>query len=144
MSTYRHADAETFAAVSQLLAEYADASDLADFEKVADIFADADVIGPDGSQMRGRDTIVSVYSALHPGVRPGEHTDRPITKRIVTGVRVYTTDDPDLVELRASYASFIPGTDGPVLSGTGRYAQELRRRDGEWRVTRHQIIHDLK
>lgn len=140
MPTYRHADAETLAAVSQLLAEYADASDHADFDAVADIFADAVVVGPDGSELSGADNIRRVYSALH----PGEHHGKPITKRIVSGVRVYTGDDPDLVTVKASYASYVPGPDGPVLSGTGRYVQELQRRDGSWRVTRHHIIHDLK
>lgn len=127
------------AAVSQLIAEYQDAVDCGDTERVVAVLADATVIVPTGKSIIGADAIRGMYTGAN---RPGEDGRRK-TKHYLTNVRVHPADADGVHEVDSYYLMYVPGENGPTLRTSGRYQHRVVHRDGRWVILLHRILHDL-
>ena len=133
------ADAEALAAITQLIAEYQDAVDCGDSERIVAVLAHATIIGPTGKTIEGADAIRGMYTGAN---KPGDDGRRK-TKHYLTNVRVHPVDADGVHEVDSYYLMFVPGEGGPSIRTSGRYHHRVARRDGRWVVLLHQIIHDL-
>ncbi len=125
-------------AVVALLAAYADAIDDGDFQRVAELLADATVQTEDGTVVaHGRDQVLAMYEATT--VRHADGTPR--TAHLVTNVVVERGDQPDHLRSRSRFV-VLQATDTvplqPVVAG--RYEDEFVRVDDEWRFSVRRMV----
>ena len=136
-------DTEAFVGISQLLAEYAEAVDAADFDRLEAILGQATVVLLTGEEIIGAGAIRSLYESVYTPVRPVDGTDHRRIKHHILNLRVSRT--PDAVDFLAEayYLVYVAGEDGPILKSSGRYRDRLRWQDGRWLILRHEILPDL-
>lgn len=129
-------------AVPNLIGLYAEAIDAGDFEKVADILADA-VITTEGTDREtvGRAAVLAMYEDWTLRYEDGT----PRTKHVTTNIILEVDEDAGTAAAR-SYFTVLQATTGlplqPII--TGRYRDTFVRVDGAWRfATRHMITDHL-
>jgi 3-phenylpropionate/cinnamic acid dioxygenase small subunit len=124
-------------AVRNLLGRYCELMDAADWQAVGELFASAELAGPDGRVIAsGSDAVAALYrrgTQLHDGSPRTRH----VTANSVVEI------DGDRATARSSYVVF-QGVDGFALQPiiTGRYADSFARTDGGWRFARRQFFVD--
>jgi len=124
--------AQDRAAAAELLARYAEAIDAGDFEGVADLLSDAELLDDSGNLVAGsRAEILGLYSAMT--LRHADGT--PLTSHVITNVIVESAG-PDKLQMRSRFTVF-QATDSLPLQAVvvGRYVDTLTRKNGEWRFT---------
>lgn len=125
--------------VHRLLAGYLDAVDGGDFEEVADLLAEAEVVSPAGT-LSGRDAIRDAYARL----QPVPHDDgRRRTKHHLTNLVVSDPAADGSVVAEAYYFVLEAGPDGPRVTRSGRFLERLERAHRGWVVREHRVIPDL-
>ncbi len=128
-------------AIRNLLYRYAEAMDAGEFEAVAELFADAVLVGPDGATVaEGRDGALALYAG---GTRL--HHGSPRTRHLALNPIVEITGDGSSATCRSVYVVF-QATDSfplqPII--TGRYRDAFDRSpEGAWRFRRRQFLVDL-
>lgn len=114
--------------IRELFARYCHYVDAANADKWADLFVDkgALILNMGGPPIEGRAAIRSFASALSAGT--GLHLSaNPV---------ISVTGDDATAE---SYVVVIGGGDDPQLRIGGRYQDQLRRVDGEWKFVRREL-----
>jgi ketosteroid isomerase-like protein len=137
VSARRHADDEE--AIRGLIVAYAERMDAADFDGVADLFADGEFRSSRGTRLVGRDAVRGQYEAvlLYEG-------GMPRTMHVLGNIEVLLDADG---ETAASQCTFMvlgaatPDSLAPILAG--RYHDCFRRIDGEWRFAERVVHPDL-
>jgi uncharacterized protein (TIGR02246 family) len=133
----RHADDEE--AIRGLVAAYAERMDAADFDGVADLFADGVFRSSRGTELVGRDAVRRQYDPvlLYEGGSPRTmHVLGNIEVELEAGGETATAHCAFMVLSAAT-----PGSLGPVLAG--RYDDRFERVDGAWRFAERTVSPDL-
>jgi hypothetical protein len=127
-------------AVRNLLGEYCERMDLADWEGIGALFADAALADEHGHELaRGADAVAAFYAKgtqLHDG--------SPRTKHLVLNTILEVDEDAGTASARSSYVVLqqTKGTDlRPII--TGRYRDTFVRGAGGWRFAERRFLVDL-
>lgn len=130
-------------AISHLVLGYAEAMDLGDFERVADLLAGARVTseGYDGA-WEGREAILALYTD---GTRRYPDDGTPHTKHLTTNLIVEVDGERGTGTCR-SYFTVLQAVTGslplqPIIAG--RYHDRFEQVDGAWRFAGRHMIVDL-
>lgn len=124
-------------AIRNLLGRYCEAMDAAEWAAVGELFADADLVGPDGAVLaRGSSAVEAMYER---GTRlyDGSPRTRHVTANSIIDV------DEDTAAARSAYVVFQALDDvalRPII--TGRYRDAFARIGGSWRFARRQFFVD--
>lgn len=127
-------------AVPNLIALYAEAIDDGDFDRLADLLADA-AVTTEGTdvEVRGRDAVLALYTTW---TRRYEDDGTPKTKHVTTNLILDIDEDAGTASAR-SYFTVLQATPDlplqPII--TGRYRDTFTRTpDGTWGfATRHMV-----
>ena len=127
-------------AIADLVHAYAERIDEGDFDGVADLFADGEIVGG-GVARRGRDEVLAMYVESTRRYEDGT----PRTKHVTTNL-VVAVDDAAGTATARSYFTVLQAVPGalalqPVIAG--RYHDEFERVDGAWRFRRREMLPDL-
>ena len=130
---------ESFHAITTLLYRYAEYMDAADFDAVAELFADAVLTneGVDG-EVRGA-AIGRLYRRTN-----RVHDDGTLrTRHVTTNVIVDIDEEADNATVRSVFVVFQQTPTLPLQPiVTGRYRDRFVRTDGTWRFARRHIVVD--
>ncbi|CAB4745592.1 unannotated protein [freshwater metagenome] len=129
--------AEDRAAATELLARYGEAIDAGDFEGLAELLSDAELLDESGNRIaQGKAEILALYSAMT--LRHADGT--PLTAHVITTVIVESAGT-DTLQMRSRFTVF-QATDSLPLQAVvvGRYRDTLTRLQGEWRFTQRVMM----
>jgi 3-phenylpropionate/cinnamic acid dioxygenase small subunit len=131
---------ESHHAITALMYRYTEYIDAADFDAIADLFADAILTneGVDG-EIRGGAAIGRLYRSTNK-----VHDDGTLrTRHLTANVLVDIDEDAGNASARSSFVVF-QGTATLSLQPivTGRYRDRFTRPDGEWRFAQRHIVVD--
>jgi 3-phenylpropionate/cinnamic acid dioxygenase small subunit len=124
-------------AIRWLLSRYCELMDAAAWAAVGELFADAELAGPNDAVLaRGGAAVAAMYER---GTRL--YDGSPRTRHITANTLIEL--DGDGADARSSYVVF-QGVDGFALQPiiTGRYQDRFVRVDGDWRFARRQFFVD--
>lgn len=141
--TARPTEVEAFIGISQHFAEYADAVDSADFDRLDGILGQAQVVLLTGEELIGAERIRALYESVYTPVRPVEGTDHRRIKHHIVNLRVGQPDADGTYPAEAYYFVYVAGDDGPVLKSSGRYRDRIQWNGVSWTILRHEILPDL-
>jgi hypothetical protein len=129
--------AEDRAAATELLARYAEGIDAGDFDGVAELLSDAELLDSSGNRIaQGKEEIHALYSALT--LRHEDGT--PCTAHVITNV-IVESSGPDELKMRSRFTVFQATESLPLQAVVvGRYEDTLKRLDGEWRFATRVMI----
>ncbi|EFC86366.1 nuclear transport factor 2 family protein [Parafrankia sp. EUN1f] len=118
-------------AVQSVLARYCHRCDDGDFAGLVDLFTPDGVFTYGDRTAHGRSELLAFFQGTQgrPGQR-GKHLTFNLDVR----------PDGDTARSVSDYVFLRTGADGPVLRLAGRYHDELRRLDGQWRIARRDVI----
>ncbi|MFT5482975.1 MAG: 3-phenylpropionate/cinnamic acid dioxygenase small subunit [Halieaceae bacterium] len=124
--------------IENLLYLYAERLDLGDLEGMANMFAEAEFVGPEGEvHGRGSDAIKEIYTSYVRMYADGT----PMTHHVTSNVIIEVNDDSATATSR-SYFTVFQATDDlglrPIMAG--RYHDEFVCVDGHWQFSRRQMI----
>jgi 3-phenylpropionate/cinnamic acid dioxygenase small subunit len=124
-------------AIRNLLGRYCELMDAAEWAAVGELFADAELAGPDGTAIAtGSRAVTAMYER---GTRL--HDGSPRTRHVTANTMIEF--EHTFANARSSYVVF-QKLDGfplqPII--TGRYHDRLARVDGTWRFARRQFFVD--
>lgn len=129
---HNRVSAEDKAEAAELLARYAEFIDAGDFEGLAELLADAELLDESGNRVaKGKAEMLALYSAMT--LRHADGT--PLTAHVITNVIVESAG-PDELQMRSRFTVF-QATDSLPLQPVviGRYVDTLRQIDGSLRFT---------
>jgi ketosteroid isomerase-like protein len=129
-------------AIANLLAEYAERLDAADYAGVAELFRDARLqIDEFGLAMTGPDDIRDFYTQW---TQRHDDTGTLRTRHVTTNL-ILDVDEQSGSATARSYVTVFQAADGFALQPIfcGRYRDSFDRRDGDWRFSARTIITDL-
>ena len=124
--------------IENLLYLYAERLDLGDLDGMAQMFAEADFVGPEGEvHGRGCDAIKEIYTSFVRMYADGT----PMTHHVTTNVIIEVDDEAGTATSR-SYFTVFQATDELALQPiiAGRYHDDFVYRDGCWQFSRRQMI----
>ena len=127
-------------AVRNLLGEYCERMDLADWEGIGALFEHGALADEHGTVLAaGADAVAAFYRAgtqLHGG--------SPRTKHLILNTILEVDDEAGTASARSSYV-VLQGVDGAALQPiiAGRYRDEFARTDGAWHFTERRFLVDL-
>ncbi|MFF5206310.1 nuclear transport factor 2 family protein [Streptosporangium sp. NPDC000396] len=126
------------AAITNLIAEYAELVDTGDFVGVGELFADGVFIGS-GAPVHGREAVEKMLRDTVILYEDGT----PRTHHATTNLAVDIDEETGTAAARSYVTVFQALPDFPLQSvAAGRYTDRFERRDGRWRfVERHVRIH---
>jgi 3-phenylpropionate/cinnamic acid dioxygenase small subunit len=131
---------ESYHAITTLLYRYAEYMDAADFDAVAELFADAVLTneGVDG-EVRGGAAIGRLYRRTN-----RVHDDGTLrTRHVTTNVIVDIDEEADNASARSVFVVFQQTPTLPLQPiVTGRYRDRFVRTDGTWRFAQRHIVVD--
>jgi ketosteroid isomerase-like protein len=129
--------------IRNLMFRYCELIDAGDVDALAALFADAAIVGRDGTVLaRGRDEVRAMYSG---GDRRERTSGGRATKHLTTNVFVEVDEGADTAVAR-SYWVLLVSTSAdepvrPILAG--RYHDQFARVGDEWRFTERVYLVDL-
>ncbi|MFL6206767.1 MAG: nuclear transport factor 2 family protein [Acidimicrobiales bacterium] len=126
--------------IRNLLGQYCERIDTADFDGVGELFEHAALADEHGRELaRGSAAVRDFYRAgtlLHDG--------SPRTKHVVTNTVLDVSEGTDRAGARSSYVVLQQVGDGPLHPIiTGRYHDSFERHDGRWRFAERRFLVDL-
>jgi len=131
---------ESYHAITTLLYRYAEYMDAADFDAVADLFADAVLTneGVDG-EVSGGQAIAGLYRRTN-----RVHDDGTLrTRHLTANVIVEIDEDAGTATARSVFVVFQQTPSLPLQPiVTGRYRDRFLRTDGTWRFAQRHIVVD--
>ena len=130
--------------IRNLLCLYCEMIDAGDVDGLAHLFADATIVGQDGTRIaRGRDEVRNMYGSGNRRERIGGQGRR--TKHITTNVFVEIDEASDTAVARSYWVLLVSTSPEepirPVLAG--RYHDRFTRVDGVWRFAERVYLVDL-
>lgn len=130
-----------FVSISEHFAEYADAVDAGDFDRLEALLGQAEVVLLSGEVLVGAERIRSLYDSVYAPVSPVEGHRR--IKHHVANLRVGEPDADGVFPAEVYYFVYVVGDSGPTLKSSGRYCDRVQWLDGRWTILRHEILGDL-
>jgi 3-phenylpropionate/cinnamic acid dioxygenase small subunit len=127
--------------IENLLHTYAERIDAGDFAGVGELFADASILGPDGSPVaHGREAVQRLYERT-----TRRHADgTPRTRHLTTNLILQVDEAAGEAEGRSSYVVFQATEELPLQPiVAGRYHDRFVRSDGRWRFHERRMFVDL-
>ena len=124
--------------IENLLYLYAERLDLGDLEGMAQMFAHAEFVGPEGEiHGAGSEAIGEIYTNFVRIYADGT----PMTHHVTTNV-IIEVEDNDQTATSRSYFTVFQATDDLALQPiiAGRYHDEFVRVEGRWQFSRRQMI----
>lgn len=124
-------------AIRNLLGRYCELMDAAAWSEVGDLFAEAELVGPDGSLVAAGGAAVAALYERGTRLHDGSPRTRHVTSNTVIEV------DGDAAGAHSAYVVF-QGIDGFALQPiiTGRYQDRFVRAGSGWRFARRQFFVD--
>ena len=124
-------------AIRNLLGRYCEVMDAADWSAMGQLFADAELAGPDGSVLASGGTAVAAMYERGTQLYDSSPRTRHVTANSIIEV------DGATATARSSYVVF-QAVDGFALQPiiTGRYADTFTNAGGAWRFARRQFFVD--
>ncbi len=128
--------------IENLLYLYAEKIDAGDFAGVAALFRDADIVAPaHNSVVSGEEAVLAMYQQ---STRLYADSNTPKTRHLISNVIIEHSPDAVSATARSCY-TVLQATDAlalqPIISG--RYRDELCKRDGVWGFARREMHVDL-
>ena len=128
--------------IENLIYTYAELIDTGNLEDMAELFNDAEFLGPDGNVVaRGAEEFLAVERQA---VRIVTETGTPCTKHVTTNVIIEVDESADTATAR-SYFTVFQSTEGlslqPIIAG--RYNDSFARVAGKWQFRQRQVIPEL-
>lgn len=127
--------------IENLIYHYAELVDAGDFAAVAEMFSEACIVAPDGSQVRGQADILRLYqrsTRLYPA------TGTPCTQHITSNVLIELAADGLSAQARSRFTVFQSLPDFPLQAIiAGRYHDQFTCRQGRWRFEQRAMLPDL-
>ena len=121
--------------ITRLVYRYAELIDDGDLAGVGELFEWGAVVGPDGSETRGREAVEALYRR---SARIYPETGTPCTQHVTTNLSI--TVDGDRAEARSCFTVFQALEDFPLQAIiTGRYRDSFSRRESGWTFLRREI-----
>lgn len=138
-------DAEDRLAIMELMDRYGVVHDFGSPEEYADLFTDDGEIGvPTGATLiKGREALIGQQKRDHekyalPTGPNGEM--EPFMRHLITNKMVKVTG-PDSAEGSSYVITMVrDGDAGPALLSFNRYSDKYRRVNGEWKISRREIV----
>lgn len=124
--------------IENLLYLYAERLDLGDLDGMANMFAEAEFVGPEGEvHGQGCDAIKAIYTTFVRMYPDGT----PMTHHVTTNVIIKVDDEAGTATSR-SYFTVFQATDELALQPiiAGRYHDEFTCANGNWQFSRRQMI----
>jgi 3-phenylpropionate/cinnamic acid dioxygenase small subunit len=128
-------------AIQNLLYRYAELLDLGDFDGVAALFSQAEMIGPNGeSQGFGSEQVKAIYQNFVRRYEDGT----PKTHHVISNPIIEFSDDGVTATSRAYFTVF-QATEKLALQAiiAGRYRDKFSYKNGQWVFTRRQFLPHL-
>ncbi len=128
--------------IEELLYRYAEQIDRGDFEGVADLLADAVIVGPGGERgPQGRAEILRMYQAT---TRCYQDDGTPHTKHVTSNVIVEVDEVAGTATARSYFTVFQALPDFPLQPiVAGRYHDAFTRVGERWRFSERKMMPDL-
>lgn len=133
-------DPVAYIGVAQLIAEYMDAVDSQDLDRLTELLSWAVLVAPTGEEITDPARLREGYSKAHPGPNA---EGRRLTKHNLTNLRVRRGSAPDTLEADAYYVIIDGSTGQAQVLRTGRYKIVAHNSDGQLHLHRLQVIHDI-
>lgn len=132
---------DSYYEIEKLLYVYAERLDGGDLEGVAEMFADAAILGPSGDDgVRGRDQVLAMYQGSTRLYEDGT----PHTRHVITNPIIEISEDGDSATCRAYFTVFQALPDFPLQPViAGRYEDEFQRVNGTWRFAQRRMLPNL-
>ncbi len=132
---------DSYRAIENLIYEYAERIDSGDFEGVAELFRDAEIVAPASTQpVRGYEAVLAMYNGATRRYADGT----PRSRHLVTNVAIEVDEEASRASAR-SYFTVLQATEGlplqPIIAGS--YRDEFLRREGRWRFKRREMLPQL-
>jgi hypothetical protein len=129
--------------IRNLMCLYCEMIDAGDVDGLAHLFADASIVGQDGTRIaRGREEVRTMYGG---GNRRERTSGGRRTKHITTNVFVEVDDTAGTAAARSYWVLLVSTSPDepirPVLAG--RYHDRFTRVDGAWRFAERAYLVDL-
>lgn len=133
-------DPVAYIGVAQLMAEYMDAFDSHDLDRLLGLLGHAVVVSPTGEEISGDAALREHYSSVHPGP---DASGRRLTKHNLTNLRVRRGEGPDSLEAEAYYIAVDGSSGEPRILQAGRYSIVAHVSDGQMHFHRLQVFYDI-
>lgn len=133
-------DPVAYIGVAQLMAEYMDAFDSHDLDRLIGLLAHAVLVSPTGKEITGTEPLREHYGTVHPGP---DAQGRRLTKHNLTNLRVRRGTAPDTLEADAYYIAVDGSTGEPRILQAGRYSIVAHVSDGQMHFHRLQVFYDI-
>ena len=127
--------------IKNLIYRYAELIDAGEFAAVAELFANATIAAPDGSETVGYDAVLAMYQA---STRIYRATGTPCTQHVTSNVRVETGDDGKTAQAWSKFTVFQALPDFPLQAIiAGHYRDSFVFRDKLWSFQRREMYPQL-
>lgn len=124
--------------IENLIYRYAELLDLGDIESTALLFADAELVGPDGAvQAKGAEAVAAIYHGFVKRYDNGT----PNTHHVTSNVIIEFGDDGQSATARSYFTVFQAADElalQPIIAG--RYHDEFVRRASGWQFLRRKML----
>lgn len=133
---------DSYRAIENLIYTYARLIDAGDLEAMANLFSEAEFLGPDGKVVaKGKEEYLALHRRL---VRIYENTGTPCTKHVITNAVIEVSEATDTA-VAGSYFTVFQATEElplqPIIAG--RYQDHFVCVEETWRFRRRQTIPEL-
>lgn len=127
--------------IENLIYRYAELLDAGELAAVAELFTNATIAAPDGSETVGYDAVLAMYRA---STRIYPATGTPCTQHMTSNVRVELGDDGQTAQAWSKFTVFQALPDFPLQAIiAGQYRDSFVLRDGLWSFQRREMSPQL-
>jgi 3-phenylpropionate/cinnamic acid dioxygenase small subunit len=127
--------------IENLIYRYAELLDAGKLAAVAELFEDATITAPNGSETVGYDAVLAMYRA---STRIYPATGTPCTQHVTSNVRVEMGEDGQTAEAWSKFTVFQALPDFPLQAIiAGHYCDSFACREDLWYFQRREIVAQL-
>jgi hypothetical protein len=127
--------------IENLVYRYAELIDAGDFAAVAELFREATIIAPDGSETAGYEAVLAMYQGA---TRIYPATDTPCTQHVTTNLRVELDSAATSAQAYSKFTVLQALPDFPLQAIiAGHYRDSFSLQEGVWRFQRREMYPEL-
>ena len=127
--------------IENLIYRYAELIDAGELAAVAELFRNACIIAPNGSETIGYEAVLAMYQAA---TRIYPDTGNPCTQHVTSNVRIELDSSGKSAEAHSKFTVFQALPDFPLQAIiAGRYRDSFKLQDGGWQFQCREIHPEL-